>query len=70
MLESKKLPGGEFQFSSSSYAEVRSRKVNVEQLKIEQKCKPINSSELKRIAEEANIEQSIEDLLVELKELG
>ncbi len=65
--ESKKVEGS---FSTSTYAEVKNRKVDVEQLKKDQQVKFVSPEGLKKISLDANIEQSIDELLAELKELG
>jgi len=63
VIESKR----QYIYSSSTYKDIQSRKVNLEKLKKEQNYMPTSGEELKLIAEEANIEQSIEVLLADLK---
>jgi len=60
----------QYSYSSSSYKDIQSKKVNLEKLKEEQNYTPTSGEELTLIAEEANIEQSIEALLADLKEMG
>ena len=60
----------QYSYSSSSYKDMQSKKVNLEKLKEEQNYTPTSGEELTMIAEEANIEQSIEALLADLKEMG
>jgi hypothetical protein len=71
-IESQKVidSNRQYVYSTSTYKDVQSRKVNLEQLKKEQKYKPTSGEELTLIAEEANIEQSIEALLADLKAMG
>ncbi|MEL7220303.1 MAG: hypothetical protein AAGJ93_03225 [Bacteroidota bacterium] len=57
-------------YSSSTYAEIKSRSVNVEELKEAQNYSPTSSEDLTRIAKDLNIEQSIEELLADLKAMG
>lgn len=57
-------------FSSSTYNEIKNRKVDINQLKKEQNVKSISPKELKAIALEADIKESIDDLLIDLKNLG
>lgn len=57
-------------FATSSYRDILNRKVNLEKLKLEQKYKPASSAELSQIAKEADIEESIEFLLADLKSMG
>ena len=68
-IESQKVIDSKRQYvySSSTYKDIQSRKVNLEQLKKEQKYMPTSGEELTLIAEEANIEQPIEVLLADLK---
>lgn len=56
-----------FSYTTSSYKEIKSRKVDVEKLKKKQNYHPTSPDELSRIAKEADIEQSIEFLLADLK---
>ena len=53
-----------------TYSELQSRKVDIESLKEEQQYRPLSRQELDRIAEMADIQEPIEDLLGQLKHIG
>lgn len=57
-------------FTPSSLTEIESRAIDVSQLKEEQNYQPLSTSELNDIIESADIEQSIDELLVDLQEIG
>ena len=57
-------------YTTSTYQELQSRSVDIERLRVEQNYTPTTPAELTAIAEEANIEQSIEKLLDDLKQMG
>lgn len=59
-----------FSYSTSSYQEIQARKVDLEKLKKEQNYQPTPTDELSTIAREANIEQTIDFLLDDLKAMG
>lgn len=68
--ENTDLNDNRYSYISSSYKDIQARKVDLEKLKKEQNYKSTSEEELAMIAEEAKIEQSIEDLLADLKEMG
>lgn len=59
-----------FVFTTSTYSEIKKRRVDVEQLKAEQNHKAISPDELHELASQADIKESIDDLLADLKEMG
>lgn len=67
---SESIGGSKKEFSTSTYRDITNRKVDVEKLKVNQEVKFISSKELKQLSVEANIEQSIDELLLDLKALG
>lgn len=60
-------PSQQFSYSTSTYKELKSRKTDLEKLKKEQNYQPTSTEELSLIAKDANIEQSIDFLLTDLK---
>ncbi len=56
--------------ATSSYTDIMNRSIDVERLKKEQGCKPTSSDELSQIAQEADIKESIDFLLGDLKSIG
>ena len=58
-----------YDFPTSTYAELKDKTVDIEQLKIQRGYRPTSEEELSVIAKEANIEESIEELLRD-KEAG
>lgn len=60
----------ERKFTASTYGEIKNRKVDVGQLKKEQQVKFVSPEELKKISGEADIKQSVVELLEDLKQLG
>jgi hypothetical protein len=65
-----KLELNSLSYTVSTYDEIKSRKVDVSQLKEDQNYKATTSQELSSIAHQAGIQESIEDLLTDLKEMG
>ncbi|WP_420461138.1 hypothetical protein [Neolewinella sp.] len=64
------VPKKSSKYTTSTYQELQSRFVDIEGLKVQQNYTPTTPAELTSIAEEANIEQSIEELLAGLKRMG
>lgn len=62
--------GKSFVFSTSTYSEIMKKRVDVEQLKTEQNYKSISPDELHELASQADIKESIDDLLEDLKKMG
>ena len=54
----------------STYQEISTRRIDVEKIKRDQNYTPTSSEELSQIAKKINIEQPIEVLLADLKEMG
>jgi hypothetical protein len=65
-----KLELNSLSYTVLTYDEIKSRKVDVSQLKEDQNYKATTSQELSSIAHQAGIQESIEDLLTDLKEMG
>jgi hypothetical protein len=68
--EEKEVVEKQHTYSTSSYREIKSRTIDVEQLKKEQQYTPSSAAELQLIATEAAIEQPIEVLLQDLNDMG
>ncbi|MEM6297410.1 MAG: hypothetical protein AAF740_01850 [Bacteroidota bacterium] len=69
-VETRETKSFNYTYSSSSYDDIKSKRVDVAALKESQNYTPTPSSELKRISEEINLEQSIDFLLADLKQMG
>ena len=59
----------DFSYTTSSFAGLSARKIDLEALKVSQNYQPTSTDELSAIAKEAAIEQSIEFLLQDLKSI-